>query len=368
MSLDASVTCSAPKISSRHAIESDRVRPEAFHSKGIDNYEVKDEDQLDVSDHALLAARNLPSASIRELGQPVRATLCWNRDCCAPRRESAGSDLWLTSYNPADAECVRYNPDTGEVRKNGPSREPPRSGRSSARPTVMSIWEAAVPWSTASTPKAISSRSSARARLRVSSAPWAAGSDGKILRRRDGRSETPSGVSIPTPANLRISAVWQIGVNYAAAMHAMSGGHIFVGFGMPARLVHYRIDTGSTAQILPEKYFGDSFVYDFFSAGHTLYAYLWPSGRYLVYDIRTRQTDPRDPVAVTAKPLPGEAYRRRRPPLPQSKGERDHPGFRSAAEHSRVQETESLFLLHMPASRSARRPDHPAERKRICLA
>jgi hypothetical protein len=78
----------------------------------------------------------------------------------------------------------------------------------------------------------------------------------------------------------------RVGVNYAAAMHAMPGGHIFVGFGMPAHLVHYRIATGEGRQILDKKYFNDSFVYDFYSAGNTLYAFLWPSGRYLVFDIR----------------------------------------------------------------------------------
>ena len=233
---------------------------------------------------ALLAAGNLAAASIRELGQPVRATLCWNKGFLPRPAGIEGSDLWLTSYNPADAECVRYNPDTGDIKKwtlkgttevwpilRAPDGNIYMGGRGrmvyriNARSDELEIFGPCP------------SKSFVRS--------MAAGSDGKIY--GGGIDEDSIWRFDPRTGEFEDLGSTGIGVKYAAAMHATPGGHVFAGFGMPARLVHYRIETGERRQILPEKHFGDSFVYNFYSAGQTLYAYLWPSGRYLVYDIRT---------------------------------------------------------------------------------
>lgn len=248
----------------------------------------------------LLAAGNLAAASIRELGEPVRATLCWNKGLLPRPAGIPGFDLWMTSYNPADSECVRYNPDTGEIKKW------PLKGTTEVWPILRAPDGDVYMGGRGRRVYRIHSQDNRLEILgpcpsRSFVRSMAAGSDGKIY--GGGIDEDSIWRLDPRTGDFEDLGSMQIGVTYAAAMHAMPGGHVFAGFGMPARLVHYHSDTGNHRQILPEKYFDDSFVYNFYSAGHTLYAFLWPSGRYLVYDIRTDRL-----IREIASPSPQNSY------------------------------------------------------------
>jgi len=245
-----------------------------------------------------------PAATIRELGQPVQTALCWNKGLIPRPSGIPGSDLWLVSYNPAGSECIRYNPDTGEMKKwalKGTTEIWPAFRATDGNLYMGGRGPMVYRINAKSDDLDILGPSPSKSFVRS----MTEGSDGKIY---GGGIE---GDSIwrfdPRTGAFEDLGSLRIGVTYAAAMHAMPGGHIFAGFGMPARLVHLKIGSGERRQILDQKYFDDSFVYGFFSGGSYLYAYLWPSGRYLVYDVSGGKW-----IREIASPSPHNVYQVKR--------------------------------------------------------
>jgi streptogramin lyase len=224
------------------------------------------------------------ASNLRDLGMPVRTTLCWVKGLIPRPQGQPGADLWATTYNPAGADAVRYNPDTGEVK----------------------TWK-------------LTGTSEAWDVVRAKDGSLYLGGRGAMLYRVNAETD---GLDIlgPSPTNSFVRAlsagadgmvygggiegdtIWQFdpatgkftslgplgsGVGYVAALQAVDSGKVFVGLGMPARLGFTDPVTREHKQVLPEAYFGDSFVYDFFyDGGNFAYAFVWPSARLLVLDCR----------------------------------------------------------------------------------
>ncbi len=220
------------------------------------------------------------AGTIRDLGEPVTTITCWSKGLIERPAGIGGYDLWAVTYNPAGADCVRYDPDTGETKTwtlQGTTEIWPmlRGGDGSIYmggrgPMLYRI--------NAKTDELdILGPSPTRSFVRA----LAAGSDGKIY--GGGIRSDKIWRFDPSSGQFENLGSLGTGVSYVASMLGTPDGHVFVGMGMPARLAIFDIASGQSTQVLPAKYFDDSFVYNLYLGKGYVYAFLWPSHRVVVY-------------------------------------------------------------------------------------